>query len=38
LVISENTVKNHVGNILAKLGLKSRRQAADFARNQGLTR
>ena len=31
LVISENTVKNHVSHILRKLGLDSRRRAADFA-------
>ena len=37
LVISENTVKNHVRNILAKLNLKNRREAANYARQQGLT-
>ena len=31
LRISENTVKSHVGHILRKLGLDSRRQVADFA-------
>ncbi len=36
LVISENTVKNHVRNILAKLHLRNRREAAIFARQQGL--
>ena len=30
LVISENTVKNHVRSILAKLGLQNRRQAARY--------
>lgn len=37
LVISENTVKNHVGSILAKLDFRNRREAASFARRQGLT-
>jgi len=32
LFIAENTVKNHVRNILTKLNLKNRREAADFAR------
>ena len=32
LVITENTVKNHVRNILAKLHLKNRREAAHYAR------
>jgi two-component system NarL family response regulator len=36
LCISENTVKNHVGNILAKLNLRNRREAAGFARRHGL--
>jgi DNA-binding NarL/FixJ family response regulator len=31
LVISENTVKNHVRSILAKLNLQNRRQASQFA-------
>ncbi|MFA5835791.1 MAG: response regulator transcription factor [Bellilinea sp.] len=34
LVISENTVKNHVHNILHKLKLKSRHEAAGFALRQ----
>lgn len=38
LVISEQTVKNHVSHILAKLGLKSRHEAADIARSIGMTR
>jgi two-component system nitrate/nitrite response regulator NarL len=36
LVISENTVKNHVRNLLAKLHFHSRREAADYARRRGL--
>jgi len=32
LVIAENTVKNHMRNILNKLNLKNRREAAHFAR------
>lgn len=34
LFISENTVKNHVRNILAKLGLHNRRQAANYFGNK----
>lgn len=33
LVIAENTVKNHMRNILNKLNLKNRREAARFARH-----
>lgn len=36
LVISENTVKNHVHNVLVKLHFHSRREAADYARRHGL--
>ena len=36
LSISENTVKIHVHNILRKLDLPSRRDAADYARRHGL--
>ena len=37
LVISENTVKVHVRHILAKLDLKNRREAINYARRHGLT-
>jgi DNA-binding NarL/FixJ family response regulator len=37
LVISENTVKNHVRNVLVKLHLHSRREAAVYARRRGIT-
>jgi two-component system NarL family response regulator len=36
LVISENTVKNHVRNVLSKLHLRSRREIASYARNHGM--
>ena len=36
LFISENTVKNHVHNILEKLNMDNRREAIDFARKNGL--
>lgn len=36
LVITEGTVKNHVSNILAKLQVENRTQAADIARRRGL--
>jgi DNA-binding NarL/FixJ family response regulator len=36
LYISENTVKNHVRNILDKLGLKSRHEAVRYAEQAGL--
>jgi DNA-binding NarL/FixJ family response regulator len=35
LVIAENTVKNHVRSILAKLNVENRRQAARLARERG---
>ena len=38
LVISENTVKNHIKNILEKLQLENRVQLASFAVRHGLTR
>jgi DNA-binding NarL/FixJ family response regulator len=38
LTISDRTVQAHIGNVLAKLGLKSRTQAALWAARQGLTR
>jgi DNA-binding NarL/FixJ family response regulator len=37
LFISEKTVKTHVGNLLAKLDLADRTQAALFAVKRGLT-
>lgn len=36
LVIAENTVKNHVRSILAKLNLRNRREATRYAQDQGL--
>jgi DNA-binding NarL/FixJ family response regulator len=36
LFITEGTVKNHVSNILSKLGLRDRTQAAIYAREHGL--
>jgi DNA-binding NarL/FixJ family response regulator len=36
LVISEGTVKNHISNILSRLGLRDRTQAAIYAREQDL--
>lgn len=38
LFISENTVKNHIRNILAKLHLQNRVQAAAYALREGLIR
>jgi DNA-binding NarL/FixJ family response regulator len=38
LVISEHTVKNHLKNILSKLHLRSRRQAADYGVARGWLR
>jgi DNA-binding CsgD family transcriptional regulator len=38
LFISRKTVEHHVGNILSKLGLRTRGQAAAFATRQGSTR
>ncbi|MFL5734547.1 MAG: response regulator [Chloroflexia bacterium] len=36
LIISEGTVKNHISNILTRLGLRDRTQAAIYAREKGL--
>ena len=36
LFIGRGTVRNHVSGILAKLGAKTRTEAADLARRQGL--
>ena len=36
LYLSEGTVKNHVSNILGRLGLRDRTQAALYAREHGL--
>lgn len=36
LFISENTVKHHVHNILEKLNVENRRQAAQYAKRNGL--
>src|SRR6266545_4212427 len=38
LVISEHTVKNHIMNILSKLQLRSRRQAAEYGAARGWLR
>jgi predicted ATPase/DNA-binding CsgD family transcriptional regulator len=36
LVVSERTVESHVSNIMFKLGVQSRRQIRDWAREKGL--
>ena len=38
LVLSESTVKTHVGRVLAKIGARDRIQAVIFAYDLGLTR
>jgi DNA-binding NarL/FixJ family response regulator len=38
LVITEGTAKNHVSNLIAKLGLRDRTQAAIFAVRHGITK
>ena len=38
LGLSDNTVRNHLGNILEKLGLENRVQVATFALKQGIGR
>ena len=37
LLVSENTVKSHVNNILGKLHMKNRSEAANYAGRLGLT-
>jgi DNA-binding NarL/FixJ family response regulator len=36
LHLAEGTIKNHVSNILSKLQVQNRTQAADLARRRGL--
>jgi two-component system nitrate/nitrite response regulator NarL len=38
LIVAENTVKVHLRNILAKLNLRNRQQAAAYAAQEGLTK
>ncbi|HRE26889.1 MAG TPA: response regulator transcription factor [Anaerolineales bacterium] len=36
LFVSEGTIKNHISNLLSRLGLRDRTQAAVYARDHGL--
>ena len=38
LMVSENTVKSHIKNILGKLHMKNRSEAATYAARMGLTK
>ena len=38
LIVGEATVKTHVGNVLAKLGVRDRVQAVVFAYESGVVR
>ena len=36
-IVSENTVKNHIRNVLTKLQLRNRREIVNYARRRGLS-